>query len=181
MLWAKIMKSVHGSRMLLKAKSLSDGPTREYALQMFVQAGIAPERVGLFSYEPSYRSHLEAYNRVDIALDPFPYNGTTTTCEAIWMGTPVVTLCGSLHASRVGVSILSHTGLRDLIAGTPEEYFSIAVNLANDSDRLRSLRGSLRSVMVASPLTEAGRFIRDLENTYRRIWRKWCEENNSRL
>ena len=94
---------------------------------------------------------VETTNEVDIALDPFPYNGTTTTCEALWMGVPVITLAGKIHAGRVGVSILTQMELTDLIANTPDDYVRIAVELANSPVRLSELRGTLRHRMVASP------------------------------
>jgi protein O-GlcNAc transferase len=176
-LWAEILRKVPGSRMVIKAKSLSDKSTCAYAMQMFTREEIAPNRIELLSYEPSYRGHLDIYNRVDISLDTFPYNGTTTTCEAIWMGCPVITLSGSVHASRVGVSILSNIGLEHLIAKTRAEYFTIAVDLANDLKRLQSLRHGLRSLMYNSPLTDAKRFTLNLESRYRLMWQNYCQSN----
>jgi protein O-GlcNAc transferase len=172
-LWVKILRAVPGSRLLMKAKSLSDGSTRDYVLQTLTQKGISAERIELLSWEPSTEGHLQTYNRIDIGLDTFPYAGTTTTCEAAWMGVPVITLAGNTHASRVGVSLLSNIGIPDLIAKTPDEYVAIAVNLADDTKRLQRLRGSLRAMMIHSPLTDAKRFIINLENAYRTIWEEW--------
>jgi predicted O-linked N-acetylglucosamine transferase (SPINDLY family) len=112
---------------------------------------------------------------MDIALDTFPYNGTTTTCEALWMGVPVVALAGDSHAGRVGVSILTQMGLTDFIAGTPGDYVQIAVDLANDPVRRSELRRTLRPLMAASPLCDAKAFARDVEDAYRKVWRKWCK------
>ncbi|MCG2722012.1 MAG: hypothetical protein L6290_08370, partial [Thermodesulfovibrionales bacterium] len=100
--------------------------------------------------------------------------GTTTTCEALWMGVPVITLAGNTHASRVGMSLLTNIGLPELVAKTSEEYISIAVNLAYDLQKLQSLRASLRDMIANSPLTDTRRFVTELEEVYRGIWRDWC-------
>ena len=121
------------------------------------------------------REHLALYDRVDIALDPFPYNGTTTTCEALWMGVPVVTLRGDRHAGRVGASLLTQVGLSDLIADSTEAYVEMAVALTSDPARLCELRQSLRPRMAASPLCDAPAFARKVEAAYRTMWRRWCE------
>lgn len=123
----------------------------------------------------SFKEHLNTYNKIDIGLDTFPYNGTTTTCEAMWMGVPVITLAGNVHASRVGVSLLSNVGLEDLVAKTYEEYIDIAVKLATDIERLKSLRAGLRDKMSRSPLTDAKRFTANLEMCYRMMSDKWCK------
>jgi predicted O-linked N-acetylglucosamine transferase (SPINDLY family) len=173
-LWGKILEGVPGSRLLLKAKSLSDRSTREYVKDLFQGKGISGDRLELLGWEPSVRGHLETYHRIDIGLDTFPYHGTTTTCEALWMGVPVVTLAGKTHVSRVGVSLLSNAGLPELVAHTGDEYMDIAINLAKDTNRLRELRDRLRTMMTDSPLTDAGRFTGHLEKAYRDIWEKWC-------
>jgi predicted O-linked N-acetylglucosamine transferase (SPINDLY family) len=114
---------------------------------------------------------------VDIALDPFPYNGTTTTCEALWMGVPVVTLRGDRHAGRVGASLLTQIGLTDLIANSVEEYLEIAVALARNPERLSDLRRVLRSRMAASPLCDGPAFARKMESAFRTMWQYWCESS----
>jgi len=124
--------------------------------------------------EPDYSEHLTLYNRMDIALDTFPYHGTTTTCEALWMGIPVVCMAGLSHVSRVGVSLLSNLCLPEMVAATPEQYMQIAVDLANDLPRLQQLRSSLRQRMQVSPLMDAPRFARNFESAYRHMWQKWC-------
>ena len=116
------------------------------------------------------------YDRVDIALDTFPYHGTTTTCEALWMGVPVLTLAGQRHASRVGVSLLTNAGLPELIADSPDQYIEIAAALASDLPRLRSLRATLRPRLQQSPLMDAPRFARNVESVYRQLWQKWCTD-----
>jgi predicted O-linked N-acetylglucosamine transferase (SPINDLY family) len=172
--WTKILKIVPSCRLIMKAISLTDRSTCNHLLDLFAEQGIAPEKIELLSFEASTKEHLGLYNRVDIALDTFPYTGTTTTCEALWMGVPVVTLAGNTHVSRVGTSLLSNIGLPELIATTPDEYVAIAVNLADDLKKLRSLRENLRDTMSHSPLTDAKKFIISLEKCYRSIWEQWC-------
>lgn len=177
-LWARILKAVPNSRMMLKTDSFCDRTTRQYAIDMFVQRGIEAGRIALLSSEPSPK-HLESYNFVDIGMDTFPFNGGATTCEAMWMGVPVITLAGSAYHSRVGISLLSNVGLKDLVARTCEEYVDIAVNLAGDLKRLQSLREGLRDMMAQSPLTDAKKFTLELENCYRAIWVEWCKKNGA--
>src|SRR5947199_8301192 len=111
---------------------------------MFAEHGIDTHRLVLSEYAPSLASHLARYDEVDIALDTFPYCGTTTTCEAMWMGVPVVTLVGQTHMSRVGLSLLTQVGLTELSAETVEQYVATAAALANDLPRLRGLRAGMR-------------------------------------
>jgi protein O-GlcNAc transferase len=166
-MWAEILKGVPDSRLILKSHCFQDAGTRKNALEMFAGRGIAQNRVKLFPYMQSSKEHLSLYNSIDIALDTFPYNGTTTTCEALWMGVPVITLAGNCHASRVGISLLSNTGLGEFIAQTKEEYVDIAVKTAKDTKRLKDLRVHLRGIVAASPLTDAGKFTKNLEDAYR--------------
>jgi predicted O-linked N-acetylglucosamine transferase (SPINDLY family) len=175
--WTAILNRISNSRLILKSIALSDSSTRNYALDKFVEGGIEKNRIELYSWLLSVRDHLELYNRIDIALDTFPYNGTTTTCEALWMGVPVITLAGTTHASRVGVSLLSNVGLPEMIALTTEEYVAKAVDLARDLDKLQSLRKSLRDMMSRAPLTDAKKFTLNLEECYRGMWANWCAKN----
>jgi protein O-GlcNAc transferase len=138
-------------------------------LEMFGRNGVASGRISLVGYLP-FKEHLELYNRVDIGLDTFPYNGTTTTCEAMWMGVPVITLAGDSHVSRVGASLLTTVGLSELIAQSTENYVNEAIQLANAPDRLREMRAKLRPMMVRSPLMDAADMARSLEEAYRRMW-----------
>jgi predicted O-linked N-acetylglucosamine transferase (SPINDLY family) len=144
--------------------------------ELFASRGIDLARVQIRGHEPDLNSHLETYSQVDIALDTFPYHGTTTTCEALWMGVPVITLAGQSHVSRVGVSLVTNSGVPELIARTPDEYVSIAVELSKDSSRLAEMRRTLRPRMLASPLMNGPRFARDLEAAYRQAWRTWCAQ-----
>jgi predicted O-linked N-acetylglucosamine transferase (SPINDLY family) len=170
-LWAAILIAMPSSRLVIKSQGVAEESVRRRINQCFMSRGLQPDRLELRGHEPIFTSHLEAYNQLDIALDTFPYHGTTTTCEALWMGVPVVTLAGSAHVSRVGVSLLSCVDLPDLVAKSPEEYVSIAVGLAKDLPRLAELRRTLRLRMRASPLMDGARFARDIESAYRQMWR----------
>jgi predicted O-linked N-acetylglucosamine transferase (SPINDLY family) len=173
-LWAAILIAMPLSRLIIKSLGLGEKSVRERIHRHFAARGVQADRLEIRGREPKVVSHLDAYNQMDIALDTFPYHGTTTTCESLWMGVPVVTLAGTTHVSRVGVSLLNNVGLPELIAQTPQEYVEIAVNLAKDLPRLAELRRILRSRMQASPLMDAPRFARDIEAAYRQIWRSWC-------
>ena len=135
------------------------------------QNEIDPERLALFDRQ-SPADYMRLIQRADIALDPFPFNGHTTTCDSIWMGVPVVMLEGDTYASRFGGSVLANVGLEDLIATTVDEYVEIAVDLALDLDRLERLREELRPRMAASALLDFAGFARHVETAYRRMWRK---------
>ncbi|HAX78233.1 MAG TPA: hypothetical protein DCY88_21040, partial [Cyanobacteria bacterium UBA11372] len=173
--WANILKNVPESRMLIKSWTLSDSGMRDELHRLFQQQGIEPNRIELSGWIAAKNEHLSLYDRVDIALDTFPYNGTTTTCEAMWMGVPVISLAGKSHVSRVGVSLLSSVGLEELIAQSAPEYIQKAVNLANNKNKLQQLRASLRSRMQAAPLTNASLIAQSLETAYRQMWRRWCD------
>jgi protein O-GlcNAc transferase len=179
-LWSQILHAVPGSRLLIKSRGLRDQTGRRHLMELCTSSGISPDRLELLGKVVSSAGHLELYNRVDIALDTFPYHGTTTTCEAMWMGVPMVTLVGNTHMSRVGVSLLNNMGLPELIAQNPEQYVQIAVKLAGDLPRLTELRKTLRPQMEASPLMDAKRFARNVEAAYRQMWRKWCSASSLR-
>lgn len=173
-LWIKILLRLPGSRLIIKAESLADRIIRKNTVDFFTCRGIDASRVELLSWKSSTKDHLETYNRVDIGLDTFPYNGTTTTCEAFWMGVPVITLSGETHASRVGLSLLNNIGLPELAAKTGDEYIDISLKLATDMKRLKFLRENLRQIMDHSPLTNASQFTINLENLYRAAWQAYC-------
>jgi protein O-GlcNAc transferase len=172
--WAMLLSRLPQARLLLKGKPFADAATRALFLARLGERGVATERVELVAWQAGTTAHLALYHRVDIALDPFPYNGTTTTCEALWMGVPVVTLRGDRHAGRVGASLLTQIGLTDLIANSVEEYLEIAVALARNQRRLDRLRRSLRSCMAASPLCDGRAFARKMEGAFRTMWKHWC-------
>jgi predicted O-linked N-acetylglucosamine transferase (SPINDLY family) len=120
--------------------------------------------------------YFALYRQIDIALDTFPYGGGTTTCDALWMGVPVVSLVGRTAVGRGGLSILSNVGLPELAARSEEEYVRIAGELAGDLPRLGNLRANLRQRMAQSPLMDAPRFARNIEAAYRQVWRQWCAQ-----
>jgi predicted O-linked N-acetylglucosamine transferase (SPINDLY family) len=173
-LWVKLLEAVPGARLFIKSPALTDTATRKRFHGLFEQRGVKNDRVELQGRTATQAEHLALYAYLDIALDPFPYNGATTTCEALWMGVPVIALAGDRHAGRVGVSILTQAGLTDLIAGSPDDYVRIAVELANNPARLSELRNSLRNRMAASPLCDAKAFTQAMEDAYRAMWREWC-------
>jgi predicted O-linked N-acetylglucosamine transferase (SPINDLY family) len=172
--WAGLLQRVPAARLLLKGRPFGEEAARARMQARFAEHGIGPERLVLAAWIAGTGSHLEAYGQVDIGLDPFPYNGTTTTCEALWMGVPVVTLLGERHVARVGASLLTRVGLQDLIAEDPERYIEIAAALAQDMARLTTLRQTLRPRIKACPLGDGGQFTPTLEAALRQMWRRWC-------
>jgi protein O-GlcNAc transferase len=173
-LWSEILAEIPGSRLALKSAPLRFPETVERVLEALERNGVDPARVDVRGWIGERRQHLEAYGDVDIALDTFPYNGTTTTCEALWMGVPVVTLAGDVHMARVGASILQCAGLDDLVAHDKAAYVRLAVALANDRERRQALRAGLRGQLAASPMLDHAGFTRGLEAHYRQAWRAWC-------
>lgn len=165
-LWAQILRAVPGSRLLLKSRGLGDPGVAARLRSVFSDTGVDPARLALDGTELPVADHLALYHGVDLALDPFPYNGTTTTCEALWMGVPVVTLAGRTHVARVGASLLTHTGLTDWVAPTPGDYLALAARAAADLPHLAELRRTLRDRLRASPLCDALRFTRGLEDAF---------------
>jgi predicted O-linked N-acetylglucosamine transferase (SPINDLY family) len=128
---------------------------------------VAPDRVSSFPWAGTQNEHLRLYNEIDIALDTFPYNGTTTTCEALWMGVPVIHLYGDTHRSRVGLSLLRRCGLDELASAGGDEYVRKAVALASDRRRIQEFHSELRSRLSSSSLVDAAGFCRQLESAYR--------------
>jgi protein O-GlcNAc transferase len=171
--WSEILKAIPNSKMIMKDFCFADGMTCRQTIDKFIQRGVAAEQITFQSWDPSPK-HLETYNMIDIGLDTFPFNGATTTCEALWMGVPVITLAGNAYHSRTGISLLSNVGLKELVAKTYDEYIEIAVRLATDINKLRALRERLRDMMKQSPLMNAKQFTLNLEDCYRRMWKTWC-------
>jgi predicted O-linked N-acetylglucosamine transferase (SPINDLY family) len=181
-LWASILLAVPGSRLILKNRALSTTTASERLYKLFADKGIGMERVELIGFIPDKKDHLSTYNDIDIALDTFPYNGTTTSCEALLMAVPVVALLGSSHAGRVGASLLAPLGLEQWIAGNKGDYMNIAVNAALNVDELRRLKSSLRDHLLNSSLCDGATFTRDVEAAYRTMWKKYCnQESNGAL
>ena len=169
--WSKILHAVPTSRLVLKLPNLDSNTT--YYHELFMQEGIAKERTEFYQRLPSMEDHLGLYNAIDISLDPFPYNGATTTCEALWMGVPVVTLLGDRHAGRVGASILSNVGLTDFIAHDINSYIDLAVEMSANTSYLQKIRAGLRERMQSAPLCDALSFASDVETAYQNMWRKY--------
>jgi protein O-GlcNAc transferase len=171
--WAALLVRLPQARLLLKGLPFADAPTRALFETGFAERGVTPERLVLVGHIDDDAAHLAHYHQIDIALDPFPYNGTATTCEALWMGVPVVALRGDRHAGRVGASLLTGLGLDELIADDAGQYIEIAAALAADRAKLAEWRGILRARMAASPLCDAEAFARKIEAAYRAMWRAW--------
>lgn len=169
-LWRRVLDAVPGSRLLLKSSGLD--PERWRAT--LNRAGIGPERSELLPMSPDVPAHLARYAEVDIALDPFPYNGTTTTCEALWMGVPVVTLAGDRHAARVGASLLSAVSRSGWVASDPEGYVRIAAGLAAAPELRARLRTGLREEMRRSPLLDHAGQARRFGDAIQGCWAAWC-------
>ncbi len=170
--WARLLAEVPGARLLLKARGLDDPDTAEIWRQRFAAAGADPSRLALLGRVASAAGHLAVYDEVDIALDPFPYNGTTTTMEALSMGVPVVALAGDRHAGRVGAAILRPLGLDELVAADPDAYIAAAAALATDRDRRLALRAELPQRLARSPLCDAAAFASAMEGAYRAEWHR---------
>lgn len=173
-LWSAILRAVPGSRLLLKGQGFDDPAIREHFQRQCAAAEMPPDRVVLAGRTNGVAEHLACYHQVDVALDPFPYHGTTTTCEALWMGVPVVTLRGDRHLSRVGASLLTAVGHPEWIAANPDDYPAIAARLASEPSLLATLRTGMREEMLRSPLMDhAGQAAR-FGDALRRCWQEWC-------
>jgi len=174
-LWCRLLQEVPDSRLIIKSAGFNSESACRHFDELFDKAGIAQDRVELRDRVDDKLDHLAAYDEIDIGLDTFPYNGTTTTCEALWMGVPVVSLIGRLHAGRVGLSLLSAIGHPELAAPTPDAYIAAAAGLARDTSRLAELHRTLRDQVRASPLCDAQAFARRFESTLRDLWRSFCK------
>jgi len=175
--WSHILQRLPDSHLVLKHVSLQDAGVRERYLRMFEGHGVGRERIDMLTWSASVAEHLGCYSRVDIALDTFPYNGTTTSCEALWMGVPVVCLEGKAHAGRVGLSLLESAGRREWVAGNRQEYASLALQLAADPEHLAELRQGLRQQLTSSSLCDRRATTHALEAAYRSMWQACCERN----
>ncbi|HMD54263.1 MAG TPA: hypothetical protein VKJ65_06940 [Phycisphaerae bacterium] len=167
-----MLAAVPNSRLLVLAP---EGRSRDHVLSAHRQNSIVETRLEFVDRQPRAQ-YLKLHQQIDCVLDTFPYNGHTTTLDALWMGVPVITLVGKTAMGRAGKSILTNIGLPEFIAQTPEEYIQIAVKLAGDLPRLAELRKTLRQRMENSPLMDAKSFAHDIESAYRDMWQKWCAE-----
>jgi protein O-GlcNAc transferase len=172
-LWSRVLVQLPSARLLLHAPP---GECRRRVRELVAREGVDPERVSFVGRIP-LRDYLELHHRIDVALDPLPYGGGRTTCDALWMGVPVVSLIGDTAVGRGGASILSNIGLPELLAKSADEYVQIAVNLAGDAERLNTMRLGLRERMKSSPLMHAPRFARTVEAAFRRMWQTWCRSD----
>ncbi|TYZ28995.1 hypothetical protein FZ041_06715 [Selenomonas caprae] len=175
-LWGEILAAVPGSRLFLKAAIFNNDYGRKLALARIERAGIPADRLILGEQEAKY---LQAYDEMDIALDTYPYPGGGTTCDALYMGVPVITLVGERHNARFGYSLLMNAGLSELCAFSPEEYVEKAVALANDKERLRGYHQSLRQQLLASPVMQAADYMGEIEQAFTRIHLDWLERDFS--
>jgi predicted O-linked N-acetylglucosamine transferase (SPINDLY family) len=173
-LWAQVLLRVTHSRLVLLSP---EGRHRERPLTILAQEGLPADRVEFVTPRPR-SEYLALYHRLDIVLDPFPYQGHTSSLDALWMGVPVVTLTGPRPVSRAGLSHLSNLGLAELVADSADAYRRIAVELAQDLPRLATLRASLRSRMQNSVLMNGLHFARQIETAYRSLWQDWCSETS---
>lgn len=174
-MWAQILSKVDGSRLVLQCPETG---YRWRIVDAMVNAGVSEHRIE-FSERIPLANYLALHRRLDIVLDTFPYNGHTTSLDALWMGVPVVSLCGERPVSRAGLSQLSNLGLPELVAFTEDQYVEIAIKLANDLPRLKELRATLRERMEKSVLMDAPHFARQIEACYRSMWRQWCESQKN--
>jgi len=170
-LWGSVLNAIPDSRLVLLTP---EGNSRRSVLERFAKESISSARIEFVAKQPR-ATYLRTYHRIDIALDTFPYNGHTTSLDALWMGVPVITLAGNTVVGRAGFSQLSNLKLPDLVAHSGENYVRIASDLAADRHRLIEMRGALRQQMEGSPLMDAPRFVRSMESAYQSMWRTWCQ------
>ena len=172
--WSEILARVPGARLVLKATAFAAESTRAVVRQRFERHGVEARRLDLRPYSTEAQMMAE-YAEIDVVLDPFPYNGCTTTCDALSMGVPVVTLEGRSLAGRHGVALLTASGLPDQVARTRAEYVALAVRSASAGESSVAARTALRERFLASPVCDGPRFARAFEQLFRDAWQEWCE------
>jgi predicted O-linked N-acetylglucosamine transferase (SPINDLY family) len=172
-LWARLLHKITNARLVLKWSSFDVMEEQDRHAAMFEAHGIARHRLE-FRGASSYPDTLAQYADIDIALDPFPYSGGATSCDALYMGVPVVTMPGERFISRQTSGYLSLVGLKSLIASDEQDYIAIAAGLARDPARLETIRASLRDAMLRSPLCDGPSFARSVESAYIAMWHRWC-------
>ncbi len=178
-IWGRLLATVVGSRLLLKGSGLGNPAIRAHFLERVRAAGLDATRVELLEQVASPRDHLALYRRVDVALDTYPYHGTTTTCEAMWMGVPVVSLQGDRHVSRVGASLLGSAGHPEWVARDPQEYVRIAAGLASEPARRAAIRGSLRGELLRAPLLDHRGQAERFGQALRSCWQEACARHRA--
>ena len=172
-MWARLLVAVPGSKLVIQASVMKSEVMQDRVRARFAAAGVEPDRLD-FRPWTDMNGYLSLLERSDMTLDPYPFNGGTTTCHSLWMGAPVLTLTGDRHASRMGLSMMTKIGFPEFVAYSPEEYVTIGAKLAADLPRLRQVRLTMRDHLKASPLLDAAGYTRDLEEVYRDVWAKWC-------
>jgi predicted O-linked N-acetylglucosamine transferase (SPINDLY family) len=172
-LWSEILQQVPESRLVVVARGGTEGSLVGYIHDQFGRYGIAPERIDIRGIQPQL-AYFNSYNEIDLCLDPFPFNGGTTGYDSIWMGVPFVTWPGDMLVSRMGKAILDNVQLSELVASSREDYVRRAVALAGNREHLKALRAGLRERMLSSPLMDAPRLARHLEQAFREMWQRWC-------
>jgi hypothetical protein len=173
-LWSQILRQISGSRLIVKSPSDDPAILQRHILPRFERLGIGADRIEFYGPQP-YLDYLGLFNRVDLALDSFPFNGAITTLEGLWMGVPVVTLVGEKQTSRAGLSILSRMGLEVFAAASPGEYVAKACAFASQLDALEQIRRALRGRMLNSPLCDPRRWALEIEQAIRQMWQRWCD------
>jgi protein O-GlcNAc transferase len=172
-----VLRRIPRSRLLFRFRDrYASAALRKRVLDALTGAGIAAERIHILDREVPNIHPLEIYNRIDVALDPVPFTGSTTTFESLWMGVPVVTLRGETMVGRWSSSMLKAVRLERFIADTPEAYVAVAARLASDPDGLGTLRTGLRRLVAESPLCDGRRRARQFERLCRALWRRWCAQ-----
>ena len=175
-LWGAVLQAIPNSRLLLKYFSHYSEPLmRERTIERFRRQNISEDRLILNAATDTRLDHLTVYHQADIALDPFPFNGATTTFEALTMGVPVITLTGDHFVSRVATSLVTHVGRSDFAADSYDQYISIAKDLANNIDNLNLIRRSLRQQLHESSLCNGAEYAKNIEMAFRSMWKTWCQ------
>jgi protein O-GlcNAc transferase len=175
--WARVLQAVPNSRLLLRGMGLRYPAAQRHVRTQFSVQGIPEDRILCEGYSEKHL-YLRDFGRIDIALDPFPNNGVTTTLDTLWMGVPVIALAGDTTISRYGVALLTQAGHPEWIASTHGQYVALTVELASDPQRLIALRQRLRGDLLASPLCDGPGFTRTFEEALRGMWRRWCESRH---
>jgi predicted O-linked N-acetylglucosamine transferase (SPINDLY family) len=170
--WAKILLAAPTARLIMKYRGMGDPTVKERFLGLFAAKGVEYERLDLLPWS-SYSDYLTTHQHVDVTLDPFPFSGSTITCESLWMGVPVITCPGDTFASRHSLSHLTNVGLTETIARDRDEYVELAVSLAGDAPRLAALRSGMREMMAASPLCDGRRFATNFLAMLDDVWAQW--------
>lgn len=173
-LWAAVLAAIPGSHLRVQTGGFADAGLRRTITRMLTEAGIPAKRLILAADPPDYPAYLAAFTEIDFLLDTTPYNGVTTTCEALWQGVPVIALAGDRQAARAAASILTAAGLGDLVAPDAADYVALARDLAGNASRLGALREGLRARLANSALCDASAFARGIEAAYRTMWRRFC-------